>query len=227
MKTLGIIGGLGPETTSRFYMELVFGCKKINKSCYPNLIIDSIPLPFNIEKDAITKGISQNKCLPYLIYSAERLEKAGADFLVMPCNSLHIYIDKIRNAVGIPVLSILEETGDYLASLGVNKVGILGTSLTIKSKLYSGVLNNKKIKILTPNSENQVRMGKIIHNLVSQSSSKKDRDSLIRIIKDIKGVNNIILACTDLQILSPKIRGIKIHDTMKILANSAVREINK
>ena len=76
MKTVGIIGGLGPETTSEFYMELIFSCKKINKISYPSILVDSIPLPFSIEKDAIADGIGEKRCLPYLITAAKNLEAA-------------------------------------------------------------------------------------------------------------------------------------------------------
>jgi len=68
-------------------------------------------------------------------------EKAGADFLVMPCNSLHVFIDEIRNAVGIPVLSIIEETVRFLKANNLQKVGIVSTSATIfiKGRLYQRI----------------------------------------------------------------------------------------
>src|SRR5690242_5620489 len=136
MKTIGIIGGLGPETTSEFYLELIFLYRQLNKTSYPPILINSIPLPFDIEKDAIAYGIGEERCLSYLIDAAKKLEKAGADFLVLPCNSLHKYIQHIRKAVKIPVLSILEETAKFLKAQEVKKVGIIATPITIKNELY-------------------------------------------------------------------------------------------
>jgi len=98
MKTLGIIGGLGPETTSEFYLDVVFSCQKKDKTNRPSIIIASVPLPYEIEEDAIEKNTGIERCLPFLIKEAKRLEKAGVDFIVMPCNSLHIYIKELRNA---------------------------------------------------------------------------------------------------------------------------------
>ncbi|MBI3305865.1 hypothetical protein HYZ82_01875 [Candidatus Nomurabacteria bacterium] len=76
MKTIGIIGGLGPETTSEFYLELIFSCKKFNRVSYPPILINSIPLPFEVEKNAIAEGLGEEKCLPYLIDAAKSLENS-------------------------------------------------------------------------------------------------------------------------------------------------------
>ena len=114
MKTAGIIGGLGPETTSGFYLELIFGCYNKNKESRPPILVWNVPLKYAIEEDLLKKAVGEERFLPYLVSGAKILEKAGADFLVMPCNSLHIFIDQIRKSVNIPVLSIVEETGKFL-----------------------------------------------------------------------------------------------------------------
>ena len=228
-KTVGIIGGLGPETTSKFYLELIYSCRKFNEISYPHILIDSIPLPFEIEKEAIAEGFGYEKILPYLISTAKNLEKSGADFLVLPCNSLHIFIKDIRKAVKIPVLSILEETSKFLKEQKINKVGIVATLMTIQNKLYEKFLEQKKIQQIIPSELEQVKIGKLIHNLVSSKYDNKDRELLMKIIKSFTKdkVKHIILACTDLQLLMPKIKGIKIYDTMKILADATVRNIIK
>ena len=227
MKTVGIIGGLGPETTSEFYLELIFSCRKINRINYPHILINSIPLPFNIEESAIAEVVGEEKCLPYLIDSAKSLEKAGANFLVLPCNSLHVFINDIRNAVKIPVLSILEETAKFLKNEGVGKVGIIATPITIRNKLYEKFLTRGGIRQITPDSLQQAKIGKLIHNLVSNRYDNRDRELLIKIIEDFaKGkVEHVILACTDLQLLMPQHNDIKIYDTMKILADATVKKI--
>ncbi|HTE49103.1 MAG TPA: amino acid racemase [Candidatus Paceibacterota bacterium] len=229
MKTVGIIGGLGPETTSEFYLELIFSCRKINHHSYPSIFINSIPLPFDIEKNAIAEGIGEEKCLPYLINAAKSLEKAGADFLVLPCNSLHVFIGDIRSAVKIPVLSILEETAMFLEKEMINKVGVIATPITIKNKLCEKFLKHNKIKQITPDNLEQVKIGKLIHSLVSNRYVNKDREILIKIINDFAKdkVEHVILACTDLQLLMPQHTDVKIYDTMKILVDATVKNIAK
>jgi len=229
MKTVGIIGGLGPETTSEFYLDIVFSCYKKIKQSRPAIIIASVPLPYEIEKDLITKNKGSERYIPFLVNEAKRLEKAGADFIVMPCNSLHVFIKEIRNAVDIPVLSIVEETVKFLKKNNFKKVGIVSTSATIENKLYENAFEENGIIYATPDALQQAKMGKFILNLVTGQQKNRDRDELIQIINDFekKNVDCVALACTDLQLLIPKHPRLKIFDTMKIFADATVEEIMK
>jgi aspartate racemase len=227
MKTVGIIGGLGPETTSEFYLDLVFSCQKKDQTHRPSIIIASVPLPYKIEEEAIAKGIGFERITPFLIEEAKRLEKAGADFIVMPCNSLHVFIKEIRNSVKIPVLSIIEETVKFLKKNKFEKVGIVSTSATIQNKLYEIAFEKNNIEYATPDDLQQAKMGKFILNLVTGQQKNSDREELIKIINDFerKDVDCVGLACTDLQLLIPKHPNLKIFDTMKIFANATVDKI--
>ena len=227
MKTVGIIGGLGPETTSEFYLNIIFSCQKISKKVRPSIIITSVPLPYKIEEDLITKNKGSKRYIPFLINEAKRLEKSGANFLVMPCNSLHVFIKEIRNAVKIPVLSIIEETVNFIKKKKFRKVGILSTSATIQNKLYENAFEEGGISYEIPNNFQQEKMGKFILNLVSGQQNNRDREGLIQIINDFekKDVDCVALACTDLQLLIPKHPKLKIFDTMKIFADATVKKI--
>jgi len=229
MKTVGIIGGLGPETTSEFYLDLVFSCQKKERTSRPSIIIASVPLPYVIEDDAISKNIGFERIPSYLITEAKRLEKAGADFIVMPCNSLHVFIEEIRKAVNIPVLSIIEETVKFLKTNDFKKVGIVSTSATIQNKLYETAFEQSGIAYVKPDDFQQAKMGKFIHHLVLGQQNNRDREELVQIINDFekKNVDCVALACTDLQLLIPKHPKLKIFDTMKIFADATVEEILK
>jgi aspartate racemase len=229
MKTVGIIGGLGPETTAEFYLDIVFSCQKKDKTARPAIIISSVPLPYQIEEDAIAKNIGIERIRPFLIKEAERLEKAGADFIVMPCNSLHIFIDVIRKAVNVPVLSILEETAEYLKLQQIHEVGIIATSTTLKGKLYEQWLAKADIQQITPDDFQQAKIGKVINNLVLSRHNNSDREEIQGIIDDYaqKGVRTVILACTDLQLLIPQHDSVKIYDTMKIYSEATVNYLLK
>ena len=229
MKTVGIIGGLGPETTSEFYLELIFSCQKLNRVNRPPILIYSVPLPYDIEEDAIARGKGEERCVPFISEAAKKLEKAGADFLVMPCNSLHAFIEDIRSVVKIPVLSIVEETTKFLKKENISEVGIISTSITLNKKSYENSFMANGIKQITPDDFQQAKIGKIIHNLVSNRHDNKDREELIKVINDFetKGIDHVILACTDLQLLIPHHPRLKIYDTMKIFAEATVQEILK
>ncbi len=229
MKTVGIIGGVGPETTSEFYLELIFGCYEKNKESRPPILIWNIPLKYEIEEDLLKKASGEERYIPYLVDAAKRLEKGGADFLVMPCNSLHIFIEEIRRAVKIPVLSIVEETAKFLTSKKITKVGILATSSALKGKLYEIALKENDIEQIVPNGFSQAKIGKIIGNIVMNRHADKDRQELLKIVNNFeeRGVKNVILACTDLQLLIPHHSKLKIYDTMKIFADATVDYILK
>src|SRR3989344_7057838 len=133
MKSVGIIGGLGPETTAKFYLDVIFSCQKKDKTARPSVVVASIPLPYHIESDFILRNEGAERYVPFLIEEAKKLEEAGVDFIVMPCNSLHVFIEQIRKHVQIPVLSIIEETVAFLVENGFQKIGIVSTSATIQN----------------------------------------------------------------------------------------------
>lgn len=227
MKKVGIIGGVGPETTAEFYLDVIFSCQEKDKSARPNIIISSVPLPYKIEEDLIMRNVGSERYIPYLTAEAQRLEKAGADFIVMPCNSLHIFIEQIRERVTIPVLSIVEETVKFIRQSGFSGVGIVSTSATIENKLYENAFAEAAIEYATPDDYQQAKMGKFIMNLVTGRQNNRDREEFIKIIGDFeaKNVDCVMLACTDLQLLIPKHPKLKIFDTMKVLADATVAEI--
>lgn len=229
MKTAGVIGGLVPKTTAEFYLELIFSCQKLNKVNRPPILMYSVPLPYDIEEEAIVRGKGLERYISFLLEAAKKLEKAGADFLVMPCNSLHVFIEQIRKSVFVPVLSIVEETVKFLKKEKMNKVGIVSTSATIKNKLYENAFAENGIEYVVPNELQQARMGKFILNLVVGQQKNRDREELISIINDFenKGLDCVILACTDLQLLIPSHQNLKIFDTMKIFTDATVQEIIK
>jgi aspartate racemase len=227
MKTVGVIGGLGPETTAEFYLDIIFSTYKESKEQRPGILISSVPLPYQIEADLIEKNEGGERYIPYLTEEAKRLETAGADFLVMPCNSLHVFIEEIRDSVSIPVLSIIEETVNFVREKDYKRVGIISTSATIQNKLYENAFKEAGIAYETPDDFQQAKMGKIILNLVTGQQRNEDREEIIKIIDtfDDRDVDCVALACTDLQLLIPKHKNLEVFDTMKILADATVREI--
>lgn len=227
MKTVGVIGGLGPETTAEFYLDIVFSCQKKSKVHRPGIVISSVPLTYQIEEDMIMKNLGAEKLLPYLVAEAKRLEKSGVDFIVMPCNSLHIFIDDIRKSVKVKVLSIIEETVKYVEKNNYKKVGIISTSATIQNKLYETAFEKAGIDFITPDALEQAKMGRIILNLVNGQQRNTDREEIIKIVNKYsdKGVDCVALACTDLQLLIPKHENLVVFDTMKILSDSVVEEL--
>ncbi len=230
MNTVGVLGGLGPETTAHFYLNVISKCYQMTQEQRPPILIWSIPLKYKIEEEILEKDIGEERYLPYLIEGARILEKAGADFVVIPCNTVHIFIEEIRNAVRIPVLSIVEETARFLKKRGISRTGILATTKTLDKDIYGKILDEYNIIWFKPEEKKQAGMGKIIHNILLRKYISKDKNKLLEVIRyfEKQGLKDVILACTDLHILiTPEDSPMMIHDTMDILSEAAVREIVK
>lgn len=163
MKKIGILGGLGPHTTSVFYTELIDLFLEKNRNQRPSIEIYSIPLNLEVEQNFI-QGRNLEEYYEYLKNGLLELVKSQPDFIVIPCNSVHVYLPRLKELTNIPILSILEATANRCAKLGYKKVGILGTDLTITENLYGNPLKESGIEQVIPNTEQQA----VILNIVSR-----------------------------------------------------------
>ena len=168
--------------------------------------------------------------IPYLIDGARILEKGGVDFGILPCNTLHKYINNIRESVKFPFISILEEVVSFLNLNNIKNVGILATETTIQSKIYEDILLKNSINVIYPNKTEQ----EIINNIIIKLLNGEKEDSYTKNIEIIcnslnkKGAENILLACTDLQLVIENVdKSISIIDTTDILIRASVRELLK
>ncbi len=222
-KIIGVLGGMGPESTAIFYHELIIQCQKQYGAQYdedyPEMFIYNLPIP------DVVKGLKNPKnTLSMLVKGAKKLESIGVDFLVMPCNTAHYFYDKIKREISIPFLSIIEETAKKVKSIGYKKVGLLATETTIKCKNYDVVFDKYNIKIAVPLEQNKVT--KIILNILAGKKLEEDKNELKQIIEKLKknGAEAIILGCTDIPILLKREDvDIEVFDTVEVLAESTVK----
>ena len=223
-KLIGILGGMGPEATADLYMRIIRILQ--NKGAkydadFPPIFIYSLPLPDIVENIKCEKVI-----VSMLIDGIKKLEKVGASSIAISCNSVFSYFKQIQNAVSIPIINIMEETAREVNKKGFKKVGILGTKLTIKQKLFDNSLKKYNIKVIKPTINQQKIITIIIMNILSGRKLKQDKLALISIIKYLqnKGAEAVILGCTELPlILSQKDVNIKIFDTMAVLATTVIK----
>lgn len=229
MKTAGIIGGLGPETSAKFQLEIISSCLKNNRDQRPPFLMWNVPVVIEAEKELITKNGDGKTFLPLLKEAAKILEKGGADFLVMSCNTLHIFIEDVRRAVNVPILSIIDETVTVLKKQNIRKVGLLATSKTISKNLFGNKFKANEIQQIIPSRKDQSELDRIIHRIVLGKVSLKDKIKVKEIVTKIakKGTRDIILACTDLQLVMENYPQLTILDTMQILAKASAQEILK
>lgn len=198
MKTIGIIGGMGPLSTVDLYRRIVLRTKAGRDQDHIHVIIDS-----NTNIPDRTKAIIANGEDPTieLIKSAKMLEQCGADFLIMPCNTAHYFIDTIKASVNIPLVNMLEETVKYTYNkFGQDTiVGIMATDGTIKSKIYEEYYTKLGIKTVVPD-KTQEKIMKFIYDVIKSGKYDEGTGLLFECVEELKdkGANVFLLGCTEL-----------------------------
>jgi len=198
MKTIGIIGGMGPLATVDLYRRIVLRTKAAKDQDHVHVLIDS-----NTNIPDRTKSIIANGEDPTveLIKSAKRLEQSGADFLIMPCNTAHYFIDIIKESVHIPFINMLEETVKYTYDkYGKDTVvGIMATDGTIKSKIYENYYSKLGIKTVVP-EKTQEKIMKFIYDVIKSGKYDEGTDLLFECAEELrqKGAVTFLLGCTEL-----------------------------
>ncbi len=213
---------MGPEATIQFYSELIkicqikYGAKYDNE--FPEIIICNLPVPDVVE------GIKQpDKILKVLEKGIKTLERAGVDFIVVPCNTINYFYEDMVKMTKIPIYNIIEETAKIIK---YNKIGLLATETTIRTKLYKKSLDKYNVKLLLPNKNLRKLTNKIILNILEGKKYRKDKQVLLDIIKELKkyGAEAIVLGCTELPLIIKQSDTIlPLFDTIKILADSTIK----
>lgn len=203
MKRIGILGGMGPESTVDYYKEIIAAFNtKYSEYAYPEILVYSA----NIHELMKFVGNKDWEDLSaWLLKKIHSLKLAGAEFVAIASNTPHIVFDQIVTKSQLPILSIVEATCEKAHELGLKNVGLMGTKLTMASDFYKNPFTSKGISVVTPNEEEQ----KLIHHrLFSEIElgilKDSTRDELLDIAKRMVGENNIdalILGCTELPLI--------------------------
>ena len=200
MKTAGILGGMGPQASIRFYQTLIdisqssFQAKKNHE--YPHLLLSNLPVP-----DLIQDSKHQHITVDMMHQEAKRLEAAGADFLVLACNTMHLFVDESQ--FNIPFLSMIDIVVQQARKEGRKKVGLLASKTTTQCGLYQEPLRRAGIDCLTLTESQQEQLSNIILNYIANQHSSEDRELLNTFIDQLKsqGAEAIILGCTELPLM--------------------------
>ena len=224
-KKLGIIGGMGPLATAELFRLIVENTASTSDQGHIRIFIDNNPgIPDRTQ--AVLYGGEDP--VPEMIRSARALESLGADYLLMPCNTAHYFIDRIQAGVGVPFINMVEQTALYLSSSGIRKAGLLCTTGTLRGGVYSGYLTREGIELLTPDDEGQQDVMDLIYRGVKAGNASFDASRFQRVADRLyeSGAEVLILGCTELM---PGIRmyGVnvgRVTEPMLVLARSAVRK---
>lgn len=206
MKKIGVVGGLGPESTVEYYAGIIDAFKQsYSISGFPEIIIDSVNL-----KD-FTKLAELDKWDEIAVKLArifEQLRSAGADFGIMASNTPHRVFNEISNSTNLPLISIVDVTLKHVKSIGIRKLCLLGTKFTMSSRFYQDTFIKGGIELITPNeSEQNYLQEKIFSELQIGLIKQETKQEFLRIIKRIESSENtegVIMACTELPLILKK-----------------------
>ena len=223
-RCVGIIGGMGPLATVDLMAKIIDMTQAADDSDHLHVIVDSnthIPSRAN----AILHG-GENP-LPQLVLSARRLETAGADLLIIACNTAHYYNEGIAASVSIPVLNMLEETARHCRRQGYGKVGLLAVDMVLETGLYHRALARENIAFVLPSPNSQADIMRLVFEGVKQNRFDLDIANLKTELDAMhaSGVDTFILGCTELPIAFERYGlSLPIVDPTRILAAAAIRE---
>jgi aspartate racemase len=229
VKTLGIVGGVGPESTIEYYRTIIalYRARKMDGS-YPPLIINSIDLKKEVDLATANDLAGMTE---YLRAEVEKLAGAGADFGLIAANTPHIVFDDLQPRSPIPLISIVEAACKAAQARGLKKLGLFGTRFTMQGAFYPKVFSREGIDLVAPDPKDQDYIhDKYMNELVPGTFLPETRENLLAIVdrlKDKIDIDGIILAGTELPLIlrDETHNGIPFLDTMKIHAEAAVAEM--
>ena len=228
MKTLGMIGGIAPESTIEYYRTIIalYRQRRTDDS-YPPMIINSINLQRLI---TLVTANERAALVEWFHNELLKLKGAGADFAIISSNTPHLVFDELQRISPLPLISIVEPAATEAARLKWKRVGLFGTRFTMRAEFYPAVFSKQGIGIVTPTPEEQEYihskyMGELIHGVFLDET----RESLLRIAHRMQSddsIDGLVLGGTELPlILQQAPAGLPFLDTTKVHAARAVDEM--
>ena len=229
MKTLGIIGGLGPESTIDYYGKIIaLYRERTRDGSYPQFIINSINMKKGLD---FMEANNLAGMANYLLEELGKLARAGATFGVISANTPHIVFDEVASKSPISLISIVEATCAAAQARKLKRLALLGTRYTMRATFYPKVFSREGIELLVPDLGDQTYIhDKYLNELVSGKFLPDTRAGLLAIVDRMKAkhdIDGVILAGTELPLIlrDREHNGIPFLDTTEIHCEAAVTEM--
>ena len=219
MKKLGLVGGMGPESTIPYYHDIVYGVQnRIGKNFFPNLTIESVNV-FDVLR--LCNEQKYDELTDYLMKAIKSLIESGADFVALSANTPHIVFDRLKEQSTVPLVSIVEVTRDEAVRLNKRKLGLLGTIFTMTDDFFKKPFYSSNIEIVIPTTEEMEYINcKISSELelgIVKEETLENFQNIIKRMKEEESIEAIILGCTELPLLlNDEVSPVPCLDTMKI-----------
>ena len=223
-KKIGVLGGMSPESTVEYYQYITRTyTERFGDHNYPEIIIYSvcfqpyIDWPKEDRWDLIAAGLRD---------AARGLAAAGADFILIATNTMHLIFDDVQAGVDVPMLSLLDAVGDAIRARGMKRVGLIGTQFTMEKTFYQDALLRRGIDVLVPDAGDRMYVNGVIYNeLIVGQVREESRAGFVEVIQKLvaRGVEGLVLGCTEIPLLvSEADAGIPLFDTTLIHAEAVL-----
>jgi aspartate racemase len=226
MKTIGMLGGMSWESTTVYYQLVNREAQRRLKGVHSAKIVMH---SFDFDVIAALQTADRwDEIAGLLIEAARGLARAGADFLMICCNTQHLVAGEIAREIPLPLLHIADPLGDSIASKGIGRAGLIGTRYTMEK---GGVIANRLrekfgIEILTPDADDRAETHRIIFDELARGQFlDSSRAALTEIMQRLvaRGAQGVILGCTELPMLArPEDAAVPLFDTTALHAMAAV-----
>ncbi|MGP7815619.1 aspartate/glutamate racemase family protein [Niallia sp. 01092] len=223
-KVVGIIGGMGPLATVDLMNKIISRTPARKDQDHIHIMADNYAQIPDRTKAIMGKGIDP---APYMIQSAQRLQNAGADFLVIACNTAHYFFEPVKKFVVIPIMHMPLETTNYLHKKRLKKVGLLATDGTTNTEIYQNSCQEYEIEVINPDTEMQKKVMEAIYAIkggnleVGQTCLLTAANNLIN-----QGAEAIIAGCTEIPLVLKPSQDICVIDPTEILAKAVIKKVN-
>ncbi len=223
-KTIGILGGLSPESTVEYYRYITRTyTRRFGDHGYPDIIIYSVSFqsyidwPQSDRWDLVAEG---------LIGAAHRLVAAGAEMLLIATNTMHYVFDQVQSQVEVPIVSLLDTVADAILARGLRTVGLLGTRFTMEKTFYRDALQPRGIDVIVPDAADREFVHRVIYDeLVAGQIREPSRHGFAAVIERLaaQGAQGIVLGCTEIPLLVKQADfSLPLFDTTAIHAEAAL-----
>jgi len=222
--SVGIIGGLGPESTIDYYRRIIAVWQEREPSSSPRVVIDSLDVQVGLR-------LAQHDhagLTAYLSESIEALARAGVDFVAMSANTAHLVFDELAAHSPVPLLSIVETAADEAQRRGMSRLALLGTRFTMEAPFYPTVFGRRGLSIVAPEADEREWIhARYVGELLKGSFRDETRDGVIDVVRRIRGdhaVDGVILGGTELPLLlgNASIAGLSALDTTALHVSAIV-----
>jgi aspartate racemase len=229
MKTVGIIGGIGPESTIEYYRLIIASYRRQKRDgSYPSLLLNSIDMKKMLD---LIGANELGVVTEYLLEEVRKLAQAGADFGALASNTPHLVFEALNRQSPIPLLSIVEAACYAAKILGLRRLGLFGTRFTMQGHFYADVFNREDMTLVTPSVDEQDYIhDKYMNELVNGVILPETRERLLAIVarlKDEEGISGLILGGTELPLIlsGEREQGIPLLDTTRIQVERIVTQL--